>query len=36
MKKRQKLLTDEQWELIGPLLARTKASAGQTGAGRGR
>jgi transposase len=24
MKKRQKLLTDEQWELIGPLLPEPK------------
>ena len=31
MKKRQKLLTDEQWELIEPLLPEAEAAAGQAG-----
>ncbi len=31
MKKRQKLLTDEQWELIEPLLPEPTAQEGQPG-----
>jgi transposase len=32
MKKRQKLLTDQQWELVEPLLPETAAQEGQPGA----
>jgi transposase len=31
MKRRQKLLTDEQWELIEPLFPKPKPRSGQQG-----